>query len=234
MNASAPSIRTVDDAALAALSAGTLSRERQLMLSCQAAARPEILPMLGASDHVGGAILETARAEDLSADFLDRLDGRLDEPAGSDEPRKLGRQRPDHQTPGPARPDRPSWMPGPLADYLAAAGLELKWRRVGLWVERAPISETPGKERMYLLRARAGLGVPRHGHAGEEWTLILTCGYHVGEEGYVAGDLHREDETCFHQLRIDDDGPCICLVVDDGPLIFANPMLRLVQPLLGI
>jgi putative transcriptional regulator len=78
------------------------------------------------------------------------------------------------------------------------------------------------------------LPVPRHTHSGQEWTLVLSGGYKVGAQQYVAGDLHQEDESCMHDLRIDDDGTCISLITDEGKLKFANPLLNLLQPFLGI
>lgn len=217
---------TVDDAWLAMQSAGTLSPFKQLLLTCQAEMRPAVQEALTASDHIGGALLESAKGADLSDDFMQRLTARID-------------QDTDHASPAPASApadaqDAPEWMPGALADYMRRTSQRLKWRHVGGGVQQARLGRSRNGERLYLLRARPGLPVPRHTHSGQEWTLILAGGYTAGDRQYEAGDLHQEDESCLHDLRIDDDGPCVSLIADEGKLRFANPLLKLLQPVLGL
>lgn len=213
----------VADEWLMSYSAGTLSLPKQMVISCQAALKPELSRDLSMLDCVGGITLESAPAAELSDGFLDRLTDRLDEDA-EDESQDVAR--------GSAT--KPDWMPQPLSDTLKSAEKDLKWRRVGPQVEYAPIYSTDNDEHLYMLRAPAGVSLPRHSHHGEEWTLILEGGYHVGDQGYVAGDVHCEDETCTHQPVIDDDGPCIALIAIEGRLRFKNPILRVVQPLIGL
>ena len=110
----------------------------------------------------------------------------------------------------------------------------MAWKKMGFGVERMPI-HNDGGEKLYLLKSRPGLKMPHHSHKGEEWALILQGGYHVGETGFVYGDLHREDETCAHQPVIDDHGQaCITLVAAEGGLTFTNPALNLFRPILGV
>jgi len=213
----------VSDEWLMSYSAGTLSMPKQMVISCQAALKPELARDLSMLDCVGGVTLESAPAAELSDDFLARLTDRLD--ADDEEARPIGTQ---------ASASAPEWMPQPLSDTLKGADKDLKWRRVGPQVEYAPIYSTNNDEHLYMLRAPAGVSLPRHTHQGEEWTLILEGGYHVGEQGYVAGDVHCEDENCTHQPVIDDDGPCIALIAIEGKLRFKNPILRMVQPLIGL
>lgn len=217
---------TVDEAWLAMQSAGTLSPYKQLLLACQAELRPDIKQVFAAGDHIGGALLESAKGEDLSDAFMQRLSERID---GSAEP-----VEPDVNKPLTLSPERPDWMPDVLADYVRRSGRRLKWRRIGAGVQQARLGRASTGERLYLLRARPGLPVPRHSHSGQEWTLVLTGGYKAGGRQYVAGDLHQEDETCLHDLRIDEDGPCISLVADEGKLRFPNPFLTFLQPFLGL
>ena len=110
----------------------------------------------------------------------------------------------------------------------------MKWRRVGAGVQKARLGRTPAGHRLYLLRAHAGVPIPKHTHKGQEWTLLLSGGYKTGQQQYVAGDLHQEDETAMHDLRIDADGPCISLITDEGKLRFDSPFLNLLQPFLGL
>ena len=141
----------------------------------------------------------------------------------------------DAPQPASSPPSHEAWVPHALRDYLDRAGAAIVWRKAGPGIDSARLPSGDVGERVYLLRSRPGLQMPDHAHAGEEWTLVLQGGYHVGETGYARGDLHREDEACMHRPIIDDDGEaCIALVVDEGALRFRNPVLRLLQPLFGL
>lgn len=216
---------TVDEAWMAMLSAGSLSPHQQLLLECQAELRPELRNLLAAGDHIAGALLETAKATPLSPGFMSALERRLAASA-TDTPAAEKADAPASQ--------RPEWMPAALDAYVRRSGMQLKWRKAGLGVQQARLSRTADGRRLYLLKARPGTPLPRHSHRGQEWTLLLAGGYKSGTDQYVAGDLHQEDESCTHDLRIDMDGPCIALIADEGRLRFPNPLLRVLQPFVGL
>lgn len=216
---------TVDEAWLAMLSAGTLPPHQQLLLECQAELRPELRSLLAAGDHIAGALLESAKGTPLSSGFMQVLEQRL-ATAQIDT-----RAAEKIYEPGS---ERPEWMPPALDAYMRRSGTRLKWRNAGLGVQQARLSRTTDGRRLYLLKARPGTPLPRHSHRGQEWTLLLAGGYKSGPDQYVAGDLHQEDEACTHDLRIDTDGPCIALIADEGRLRFPNPLLRLLQPFVGL
>ncbi len=214
---SSQNIHSADEEVMAAHAAGTLPAGQHLVLTCQADLQPDIAQRLAVYDAVGGAVIETAKSEDLSDAFI----GRLMEALGDGE---------ETESSIPAAYNTPAWMPTALSEFMDRADIKLKWRAVGPGVQHAPINTSKSGERIYLLRAAPGTKMPIHSHSGEEWTLILQGGYHVGETGYERGDLHCEDEACEHQPIIDDDGEaCISLVVDQGRLKFRNPLLRLFQ-----
>lgn len=224
------SFHTVDSEWLAAYSAGALSDAKRLLIGCQIALQPQLAARVERIDEIGGAFIETAKGADLSDDFERRLSAAIDK-AGP-----VAERIAAHEAirPAAAQNSDDRWMPAPLREFLEQSEISLKWRKGGPGVERAPLFEEDG-ERVYLLRVQPGLKMPLHSHPGQEWTLVLQGGYHVGAAGYVRGDLHCEDEACSHQPIIDDHGePCISLVSDEGRLIFANPAIRLLQPLIGI
>ena len=76
--------------------------------------------------------------------------------------------------------------------------------------------------------------MPDHSHTGEEWTLILTGSYTVGEKRFTRGDLHIEDETETHAPHIDEGEDCICLVMTQGPLKMQGWLPKVVQKVVGI
>lgn len=220
-NASEHPFVTVGQEWLALYAAGSLSPAKHLIIDCQAAIDPRLRETLHKFDHIGGAFLESAKSEPLTEEFWTRLSNSLDDADASHS------EFTEHDA------DEP-WMPAPLRRFLDASQITVDWKKSGPGVERARLMETEN-ERLYLLKARPGLKMPLHSHRGQEWTLILQGGYHVGDKGFARGDLHGEDETCMHQPIIDDDGEeCVSLVVDDGKLVFANPMLKILQPFIGI
>ena len=105
---------------------------------------------------------------------------------------------------------------------------------MGFGIARIPLMEENG-EKLYLLKSRPGMKMPKHSHHGEEWALILQGGYHAEGQGYIRGDLHREDESCTHRPIVDDDGEaCITLVASEGGLKFSNPVIGLLKPILKL
>lgn len=217
---------TADEEWLAACSAGVLSEAKSLLLECQIALRPRLAARLLQIDCIGGEFLESAKGEPLSDRFSTKLSAAITQ-AGNE-----GRSGGGGET--LAVSDVEAWAPKPLTAFLKRSGISLKWKKSGPGISRAVLREDGG-ERLYLLRSRPGMVMPVHSHKGQEWTLVLQGGYHVGEHAYACGDLHCEDENCRHQPVIDDDGEeCISLVADEGRLVFKDPLLRLIQPLLGI
>lgn len=218
---------SVDEEWLASYCAGGLSRAKHLLISCQAALKPELSSRLAAMDQVGGALLESAQGEALSSDFFARVLDKMEATPVSDAADGVNQPQSGNSA-------GKSWVPSPLEDFVKRTGQELKWKKLGFGVERASLSNDDGEE-LYLLKARPGLKVPRHTHEGEEWALILQGGYSVGEESYGLGDLHREDESCTHQPIVDDDGEaCITLVALEGSLKFSNPLMRMLKPVIGV
>ncbi|MEX6633279.1 ChrR family anti-sigma-E factor [Hyphococcus lacteus] len=217
---------TASEEWLASYSSGALSELKRLVIECQSAIEPSIKAKLNVLDDLGGAFIESAQGEKLSDDFLDRLSAALPSDTQS-----KGAQNAERRS---SRESQSTWIPRPLQNFLDNSEINLKWKKSGPGVERAFLGQQEN-ERLYLLKAKPGLKLPAHSHSGQEWTLILQGGYHVNGQGFIRGDLHCEDETCMHQPVIDDDGEdCISLVVDEGALIFDNPILNLLQPITKI
>jgi putative transcriptional regulator len=216
---------TVGDEWLAAYSAGALTDSKRLVVDCQMALHPTLAEEIERFDQIGGAFIETSNGETMSEGFVAKLDELIS---------KLETQNHLVTEDKPSSGSPENWMPHPLNEFLKETDVPLKWQASGPGVERAVLCEENG-ERLYLLKARPGLKMPVHSHRGQEWTLVLQGGYHVGENAYKAGDLHCEDETCQHQPVIDDDGEdCISLVVDEGKLVFKDPIARIAQLFIGI
>jgi len=219
---------TVEEEWLAAYSAGRLSTAKRFILNCQAAINPWLSRRLETIDTVGGVLLETANGETLSDGFMSRIFDKIESID----------TKPSNEITAPqvqvTSVILEHWMPAPLAGFLKNEQQPLKWKNMGFGVARIPLLQH-GKEKLYLLKSRPGLKMPLHTHHGQEWTLILNGGYHVGNEGYLRGDLHREDESCTHRPLVDDHGEeCITLVASEGGVKFTNPVMNLLKPVLGV
>lgn len=218
-------LHTVEDEWLASYCAGSLSPAKDLVVACQAAINPAIAEKLNQIGSVGGVLLETAKGESLSDDFMAGLFRQIDDESSAVQPASDAQK---------LELDVWSWLPKPLTDFLTRANKPAKWKKLGFGMERLTLMKQ-GREKLYLLKSRPGLKMPMHSHHGEEWALILQGGYRVGGQDFVRGDLHREDETCTHRPVVDDHGEaCITLVASEGGVKFRNPFLSLFKPILGI
>ncbi len=218
---------TVEDEWLASYCGGGLSAAKRLVLDCQAAINPQMTRRLKTFETLGGVLLESSQGERLSENFMDGLFSKIDAPH---------KTALNAATSGAVnvRGHVDGWAPSPLLELLKKINQPLKWKHMGFGVSRMPIFKDGG-EKLYLLKAKPGMKMPKHTHHGEEWALILQGGYHVEDQGYIRGDVHREDENCTHTPIIDDDGEdCITLVASEGGLKFSNPVLGLLKPVLGL
>ena len=58
--------------------------------------------------------------------------------------------------------------------------------------------------------------VPRHGHEGDEVTCVLKGGFRDGDAHYGPGDIARVDERVEHDILIDAQESCLCLIAMEG------------------
>jgi len=69
-----------------------------------------------------------------------------------------------------------------------------------------------------LLSIPAGQRMPRHGHGGEELTLVLQGSFDDAIGHYAKGDVATADASIDHQPIAGAQELCLCLAVEDGPL----------------
>ena len=83
-------------------------------------------------------------------------------------------------------------------------------------------------------QVKPGMRMPLHGHCGSELAVVLSGAYEDELGRFARGDLADHGEEVTHQPRSDLREGCVCLIATDRPLRFSTPLLRLVQPMLGI
>lgn len=209
----------IEDEWLVSHAAGALSKARSLLLASHVTYHEDLQETLADAEAIGGALLDSAGAADVSPVFLDNLLSRLDD------------------NPEPARLEPPASagdIPVPLYEFIGCGLKELRWRMMGPGMSNARLWNGPNDERLWLLKARGGVRVPEHGHNGEEWTLILKGSYQTESGRFGVGDIEVADEGITHQPIIDQGEDCICLVVTQGPIRLKSPLARLAQPFIGL
>jgi putative transcriptional regulator len=202
------------DAGLAQFAAGTLGAGPRIVMATHLSGCPQCRGRLRAFEAVGGALLDETAPAELRPEAFARTLARLDAPiAPVKQPILL-----HPELPAPLRHcDIGSWrfvQPG------------LRWRRVVL-------PDAPDAN-VIMLKVCAGGRVPEHGHAGTEFTQVLTGGFSDRFGRYRAGDCIEMDEEAEHQPVVDLDGECIVLAAVEGRLRLNSWIGRLFQPLIGI
>ena len=174
-------------------------------------------------EAVGGALLETAPPEPVAEDSLARLWARLERPEPAAEPAAAV------VAPQPGEP----LLPQPLRGYVGGSLDQLAWRRLGPVAEaRLLTGLAPLTTR--ILKIKPGAAMPTHTHAGLELTLVLQGGFGDQTGHYLRGDVAEADSDVDHRPIADDDEPCLCLAVTDGPLRLTSRLGRLLNPFLRI
>lgn len=158
-------------------------------------------------EAAAGAFFEAESPAQMSGGALDAVLARLDGP----------------------QPKEVRLDPGPMPDCISRAvrkdfgDIPWKFRLPGLAEYEIP---GYGAEKVSLLRARPGCGLPKHTHEGEEATLVLTGAMQDGDDVFRRGDVSLADETHDHTPKIIGDETCYCLVVLSGELRFTGLFSR--------
>lgn len=188
----------------------TVSAHLELCSCCRKAVR--------LLEAVGGELLEEAQPLAMEPDALATALARIERPAPGPEPIVV------HPGPEGLR------LPG----ALATRGIgRRRFLGRGFWIAPVP-SKRPDGWRTYLLRAPPGVAMPRHGHRGAEYAVVLRGVYVDDDSHFQVGDFGQRDTAESHQPWSGGAEPCICLVSGQGGLRAESPLLRLLQPLLGI
>ncbi len=200
---------------------GNLSPAKHFIMACQSEISDTVAEEISFQEEIATSFLGETQSVSLSPDFLEEVLAKLPEGDSDEETQAFGR----------------GLAPKTLRSVLGHGLKDLKWRSM---VPGVAVHDVLGNrryeegERLYLLKAKGGMKMPDHSHKGEEWSLILTGSYRVGETTYRRGDLHIEDDTVTHAPHIDKGEDCICLVMTQGPLLMKSWIPKIVQRIVGI
>ena len=209
----------------AAYAAGCLDPAFALMVETQSVLRPDIRASVALSEVIAGGLFETAPEAALSEGALDRALAAIDAlDAGEAVSVRAGRAA------GEAMEEILA-----LAEPLRASALEAigktGWKSMASGLKRLKLDAGSGLE-TELYRIAPGARIPRHTHAGGEYTLVVAGGFTDERGSFGPGDAVFNGPDDFHQPVGDEGEICFALAIRDGGLHF-TAMLGFVQRLLG-
>lgn len=207
------------DETLMRMAAGALGAGPALVVSVHLEGCAVCRNRMAHFEAIGGAILDEMPPAPLAADLFGRTMERLGvaQPLQSKDRTtikhpELGIELPQamqHCEIGPWK-----WL-----------GPGFKWSKVKI----------PGSshEKVMLLKGRAGLHLPAHGHSGLEFMQILS-GSLADERGrYFPGDLDEAGDDVDHRPVVGQESDCVCLAALEGDTRLHGLLGRLLRPLVG-
>lgn len=203
---------------------GATNEAEALILAAHLTLCPCCRAAVARFEGLGGALMDTMIPSDMAPDALQTVLARIDTSPDSDRPDRACPLHDTRQTRGTAT------FPAPLRRYVGGDAGQVSWRPVMRGLDECELSIGGGHVKAKLLRIAAGAAMPRHTHAGNEMTLVLSGGF-ADERGHFArGDMAVHDSGVDHRPVADPDDDCICLAVTDGPLRLTGTLGRFLNP----
>jgi putative transcriptional regulator len=201
--------------------AGTLGAGPALVIAVHVEGCELCRTRIAEFESVGGMVLEDMPIEHMATDALARTLEQLDVVASS--PMKRPTIARNH------RREIGIELPPPL--YHCEIG-PWRWLGPGFRWSKVTIPGNPDAKVM-LLKGRAGLKLPAHGHTGAEFMQVLSGSLFDQRGRYCAGDLDEAGADIDHQPTVDPETECICLAALEGDTRLHGLLGRLLRPLVG-
>lgn len=199
-----------------ACAVGALDPASDLIVRTQALMRPALVQALETLEAFGGALIETVEPAAMAPVSLERTLARLDEPPEAERPAVSDRRRADPELLA---------LPEPLRGLALGAHRLGGWRYRGLGLRTLPLNIAGARPGLaQVLRIEAGAAVPRHGHTGDELTLVLRGAFSDGVAAYGPGDLALARPGLIHRPQAAPGEACLCLTVTEAPLQWLGPL----------
>lgn len=197
---------------------GNLDPAAGVLVATHLALCPRCRRELARMESAAGNMFEAIEAAPIDRRSLDDVLGRID---GSGPARA--------QPPPRSAPSGNPIYPRPLRDYLEDGQEPGSWRSMADGVESIDVDVQGEGRRMRIMRVQPGQRLPRHGHGGDEITMVLAGGYRTADGAFSRGDVECADSSTIHQPVADPGEPCLCVTVTRGPLVPTAALSWLVQ-----
>ena len=207
------------DELLTAFAAGVLDLGQHVVVATHLVGCAHCRRMVRTMEQVGGAVLSALPATAMSPGAFAAVEARLDglAPAAATKLREGATRLVD--VPG---------LPPFVRDYAASS-----WTWIAPKVHLRPIQlPEASTTRIFLLRSRPGTRMIEHTHTGVEMSCVLSGSFAHAGGRFGPGDFDFGDEAVDHEVMIDSEEDCVCLVAMQGELKLNGIIGRLLQPLI--
>lgn len=166
-------------------------------------------------ENIGGNYLNNNDITNISNGLLDKI---LDEIDNTDQ-HPVENNYTDHKINSNLTND-PIRVPSFISDYLYSKKNTNTWNAAINNVRYTNLNFEDKNIKGSFLEIPAGKSMPRHGHEGDEATLVLHGGYSDERGSYHKGDLVIANDSEVHSPVASKQTGCLCLVVYSGSLRF--------------
>ena len=213
-----------DENMLIEFSAGTLETAASICVSAHlhfcTACRSKLLRL----DQVGSQIMSQADPVAVEDDSFDRIMEKID---AADEPNA---QTQSHSN-GKINGDN---FPFSVDKLINTSLVSKNWKRLSSSVDIAQFKTGQDDFEVALHKICAGGKVPKHGHEGFEYTVVLKGSFSDEKAVYREGDFLFRRPGDVHQPMGAQNGECICLSALSAPIKLTSPLGFLMKPWLRI
>ena len=210
-----------------AYAAGCLDPAFCLLVETQSALRPDVARAVAKAETIAGIFLETEESTALSAGAIDKAMAMIDAFEAGERPQARNTAV---RMAGEGL-DELLDLPEPLRETALTSFQTSKWQNLTQGIRRLKL-DAGSQAEVELYRIEPGCTVPKHSHAGSEFTLVVSGGFSDESGSFGPGDLCLKGPEDTHQPTGDMDGVCYALAVRDGGLKFTG-MMGLLQRLVG-
>ncbi len=205
-----------------AVNPARLGAPTRLLLDTYAALNAQSPHPFGEADAIAGALLEATPPAALGEGALERALAAIEAADAKDRALETARDEKWREL---------AALPDPTRDIAVQALGQRGWRVAGPGIRTLELARE-GEATAELLRIEPGHGAPRHGHGGEEYTLVLAGAFHDGRQRFGRGDLCVARTEDVHRPVAEPGAVCFALAVSDAPPAFGG-LLGLAQRLMG-
>ena len=199
---------------------GTLPLALEVLVETHISMNPASAKSIRMLLQLGGALLENSEPISLSEGSFEKLMAEID--SGVDKDQEIYTNVVNDN----------NSLPLPLRNYAQDISSPKNWKRIGIGLSEQAINFGDNFGSTKLYKIAPGYSVPSHSHDGNEVTLVLSGGFTDEYGTYGPGDISIQETGAVHKPVADEDGECIVLAVNEGPIVLTGPVGRLLNMLI--